>query len=180
MEQFDTDRLTVRRFRASDGAGLHAYLSRPEAVRYEPYPVQSEADCRALAAGRAQDPAFWAVCSRRSGALVGNLYLSLREPASWRTWELGYVFHPDHWGQGYATEAASALVSRCFAGGAHRVVARCNPENRASWRLLQRLGLRREGHELRCASFAADGAGQPVWHDGYLYAVLAEEWVGRT
>ncbi len=176
MDELDTERLRVRRFRLSDGAGLFAYLSRPEAVRFEPYPVQSEQDCARLAAERSVDPAFWAVCLHGSGELVGNLYLSLQQPESWRTYELGYVFHPRRWGHGYATEAAGALVSACFDGGAHRVVARCNPQNESSWRLLERLGLRREGHLVRSASFGVDDFGRQVWHDAYLYAALAEEW----
>jgi len=176
VEGFVTQRLAVRRFQASDGPGLSAYLSRPEAVRFEPYPVQSAQECERLAGERATDPAFWAVCLRDSGELVGNLYLSRQQPESWRTYELGYVFHPSYWGRGFATEAAAALVGQCFAGGAHRVLARCNPRNTPSWRLLERLGFRREGHFLRSASFATDGAGEPIWHDAYLYACLAEEW----
>lgn len=176
VEEFDTERLRVRRFRPSDGPGLYAYLSRPEAVSFEPYPVQSEQECERLAAERAVDPAFWAVCLHGSGELVGNLYLSLQEPESWRTYELGFVFNPTYWGHGYATEAAGGLVSACFDGGAHRVVARCNPENGSSWWLLERLGFRREGHLVRSASFASDDAGEPIWHDAYLYAALAEEW----
>ncbi len=130
MEGFFTERLAVRRFLASDGPGLHAYLSRPEAVRFEPYPVLSAQECDRLAGERAVDPAFWAVCLQDSGALVGNLYLSRQQPESWRTYELGYVFNPEYWGRGFATEAATALVAECFAAGAHRVLARCNPRER--------------------------------------------------
>ena len=176
QQQIATRRLVVRRFRASDGAGLHAYLSRPEAVRFEPYDPVPRERCEQLAAERASDPDFWAVCLP-SGVLVGNLYLHRHSPTDWGHYELGYVFHPDHWGNGYATEAASAIITACFADwGGHRVAAQCNPENTASWRLLERLGFRREGHLVRNVSFAADAAGDPVWQDTYCYAVLAEEW----
>lgn len=175
MEEFYTTRLRVRRFVPADGPSLYAYLSMPEAVRYEPYATQSQEECARLAAERSLDPAFWAVCLRGSDELVGNLYLHLEEPRSWRTYELGYVFNPAHWGHGYATEAAGALVSACFEGGAHRVIARCDPRNGSSWRLLERLGFRREGHLLRNASFDVDDAGEQIWHDAYLYATLAEE-----
>ena len=169
--------LLIRRFLPSDAAGLHAYLSRPEAVRFEPYGVQSAADCVRLAVERATSPDFWAVCLRSSGELVGNLYFSRLEPAKWRTYELGYVFHPEHWGRGYATRAASALVDAAFReGGAHRVHASCNPYNVASWRLPERVGFRREGHLLRNVSFEADPDGNPVWQDTDVYAVLAAEW----
>lgn len=177
MDEFGTPRLVVRRFLPSDGPGLYSYLSRPEAVRFEPYPVQSAADCERIVSERAASPEFLAVCLRDGGELVGNLYLHRCDPHDWRTYELGYVFHPDHWGNGYASEAASALVTRCFAEcGAHRVEARCDPLNTASWRLLERIGFRREGHLLRNASFAKDESGEPVWKDTCLYAVLDSEW----
>ena len=64
--------LLIRRFLPSDAAGLHAYLSRPEAVRFEPYGVQSAADCVRLAVERATSPDFWAVCLRSSGELVAR------------------------------------------------------------------------------------------------------------
>lgn len=174
-DEYTTARLLLRRFVAADAQGLYSYLSRPEAVRYEPYPVQSLDDCRRWAAERATSPDFWAVCLR-SGELIGNLYLHLEEPPAWRGWELGYVFHPDHWGRGYASEAAVRLVDACFAQGAHRIEARCNPLNDASWRLLERIGFRREGHLRQAASFADGPDGTPLWHDAYVYAVLSEEW----
>ncbi len=177
MEEIRTARLLLRRFRPSDGPALHSYLSLPEVVRYEPYPVQSAADCERLAVERAGRDDFWAVCLRPSGDLIGNLYLHREDPRAWRTWELGYVLHPDRWGRGYAREAAAALVTACFESrGAHRVTAGCDPRNAASWRLLERLGFRREGHFLANAAFGTDAGGEPVWHDSYLYAVLAGEW----
>lgn len=175
-DQIVTRRLVVRRFRASDGAGLHAYLSLPEAVRFEPYGPQSREQCDRLATERATDPGFWAVCLP-TGELVGNLSLHLGEPHQWGDYELGYVFHPAHWGKGYATEAAASLVGACFTDwGGRRVTASCNPENIASWRLLERLGFRREGHLVRNVSFADDPLGTPIWQDTYCYAVLADEW----
>ena len=177
MDEFPTARLLLRRFRRSDARALHGYLSLPEVVRYEPYPVQSVEDCERLADERAGRTDMWAVCLRDSGEVIGNLYLHRNEPQAWRTWELGYVLHPDHWGRGYASEGASALVTTCFrAWAAHRVTAGCDPRNAASWRLLERLGFRREGHFRANAFFETDATGNPVWHDSYFYAVLAEEW----
>ena len=173
-----TERLVVRRFRPTDGPGLHAILSRPEAVRFEPYGVQDAAACERIARDRAADPCFWAVERAADGVLLGTLYLAPAEDPAWATYEVGFVFHPDHWGRGYATEAARALLDHVFGDlGAHRVLAHCDPRNAASWRLLERLGMRREGLHRRAASFAADDAGRPVWHDVAVYAVLAEEWV---
>ena len=172
-----TPRLVLRRFVATDGAGLHAYLSRPEAVAFEPYPVQSREACDLEARRRSGDQDFLAVCRADTGELVGNLYFHPEDPEAWRTSELGYVFHPDHWGRGYATEAVRGLLDLAFGQwGVRRVTARCNPDNAASWRLLERVGFRREGHLLAAVSFVDDEHGNPLWHDTYLYALLASEW----
>ena len=57
------------------------------------------------------------------------------------------------------------------------MVAHCDVENFASWRLLERLGFRREGHLLANASFRRDADGDPIWKDAYAYALLDREWV---
>ena len=172
-----TTRLVLRRFAASDGPGLHGYLSRPETVEFEPYGPVGRDEAEGLARARASDPRFWAV-QTTDGTLVGNLYLARSGPDWWQTWELGYVFHPDHWRRGYATEACRALLDAAFADGAHRVVAHCDPGNVRSWALLERLGMRREGHSLGASAFSRDPEGRPVWHDDLTYAVLDDEWVG--
>jgi len=172
-----SSRLSLRRFEPTDGPALHAYLSRPEAVEFEPYGVLGPAEAAEWAADRATDPAFWAICLRPTGTLIGNLYLARLAPLEWRTWELGYVLHPDHWGRGYASEAAGRLLDECFgAWEAHRVTASCDVANAASWRLLERIGFRREGHALAASSFHNDAAGAPIWKDAYHYAVLDREW----
>ncbi len=169
--RIQTDRLLLRRFRAGDGAALHAYLAHPQVVRFEPYGPLPRAKCDQEAARRAKDEAFWAVCLRGMDWPVGHVTIS-REDQD--TWALGYVFSQDVWGHGYATEAATAILNRTFAAGAHRVYAMCDPENEASWRVLERLGMRREAHFRKNVYFRADPA--PQWKDTYVYAILAEEW----
>jgi len=138
-----TSRLVIRPFLPEDGVDLYAYLSDGETVRYEPYPPFSRQEAFTEAARRAEDPDFWAVCLAETGRLIGNLYFAARP---YGNWELGYVFSSSYWRQGFATEAVKALLTRAFAGTeVHRVYAECNPENTASWKLLERVGFRREG-----------------------------------
>lgn len=180
-----SERLLLRRFTPDDGPALHAYLSQPQTVRFEPYGVQSPASCARWAAARATDEAFWAVCLRppngADAVLIGNLWLSPTGPAQWLTWELGYVFNAEHTGHGYATESARRLLDHCFGTlGADRVVAQCDVLNDSSWRLLERLGMRREAHRLANASFNQGADGEPEWVDSYQYAVLDREWAQGT
>lgn len=178
MVPITTQRLLLRAFRPEDGPELYEYLSQEEVVRYEPYGVFSLEDSLAESRRRAGDPAFIAVCQRESGKLIGNLYFQRQQPAEYRTWELGYVFSGNVQGQGYAAEACAALLRHAFTQlEVRRVTAHCNPENKASWRLLERLRLRREGFSRETGYFKTDAAGQPKWHDTYAYGVLAREWL---
>lgn len=178
-EVLETERLILRRFRQSDWRDLFEYLSQPEVVRYEPYDVYSAEECRRESLDRSRNEAFWAVCLKENGKLIGNLYFERQEPVEYLTWELGYVFNPLYHGQGYATESCRRILRYAFEQlGAHRVIARCNPGNAPSWRLLRRLGMRREGHLRKNIFLKRDEYGQPIWVDTYEYAILAKEWYG--
>jgi len=169
-----TQRLLIRRFTPDDWRDLHEYLSQPEVVRFEPYDAFTEKESKKEAARRAKDPGFWAVCLRDTGKLIGNVYLGQQ---AFDSWELGYVFNKNYHGMGYATEAARALLDDVFANqNARRVVAMCNPLNLPSWRLLERLGFRREGHFIKDIYFKRDAQGRPIWCDTYAYGILKEEF----
>ncbi|MGB0100382.1 MAG: GNAT family protein [Nocardioides sp.] len=86
--------------------------------------------------------------------------------------ELGWVLNPVHVGHGYATEAVRALLHYCFDHlGVRRVVANCFLDNDTSWRLMERVGMRRETHAI-AESLHRSGA----WLDTVGYALLADEW----
>lgn len=174
--KLNSSRLTLRPFQAEDWKPLFSYLSDPDVVFYEPYDVFTEEGAQQEAKNRAKNKDFIAVCLQDTNQLIGNLYFSKRE---FNTYELGYVFSKEYQHQGYATEAATALLNYAFGTlDIHRVVAMCNPENKASWRLMKRLRMRREGHFKQCAYFKNDPiTGEPLWHDAYQYAVLKDEWL---
>lgn len=97
------------------------------------------------------------------------------EQASGQQIELGWVLDPAHTGHGYATEAVRELLRHSFEDlGVHRVTADCFHANEPSWRLMERLGMRREAHTRRDALHRS---GQ--WLDSLSYAVLDEEWPTR-
>ena len=170
-----TERLLLRQFSPDDWRDLHEYLSQPKTVQYEPYDVFSIEQAKQEAARRCADESFWAVVLP-SGKVIGNVWLA---KGGFDTWQLGYVFNCDYWGHGYATEACRAALDDVFANhSAHRITATVNPANEPSWRLLERLGFRREGHLLKNVFFRTDAEGQPVWQDTYEYALLASEWYG--
>lgn len=169
-----TERLLIRYFFKDDWQDLHEYLSQEEVVKYEPYNVLTEDQSKEEAINRSKDYRFHAVCLKDSNKLIGNLFLAGRD---FNTWELGYIFNSKYWGNGYALEATSALINRCFQSEeVHRIVAMCNPLNVSSWKLLEKLGMRREGHLIKNIYFKQDENNNPIWIDTFQYAILASEW----
>jgi len=172
-----TERLLLRRFSPDDWQDLFEYLSQEAVVKYEPYEIFTEEASKHEAVRRAENPDFWAVCLRDCEKLIGNVYLSKQE---FDTWELGYVFNENFHGMGLCAEAVRALLDAVFdKQNAHRVVAMCNPLNIASWKLLERLKFRREGHLTKNIYFKKDETGNPIWSDTYEYGILAEEWLNE-
>ena len=175
--QMETKRLIIRRFNTDDWQDLYEYLSQEEVVKYEPYDTFTEDESKREAVKRSEDDSFWAVCLKDCGKLIGNIYLCKQD---FDTWELGYVFNQNYQGMGYATEASGFLIDDVFKNhNARRITAMCNPLNTQSWKLLERLGFRREGHLIQNIYFKKDENGNPIWSDTYEYAILFSEWVDR-
>ena len=173
----ETKRLIIRKFIPDDWQDLYEYLSQTQVVKYEPYDVFTEAESIQEAVRRSEDDRFWAVCLKDCGKLIGNICLSKQD---FDTWELGYVFNQNYQGMGYATEAAAFLIDYVFKNhNARRITAMCNPLNKPSWKLLERLGLCREGHLIQNIYFKKDENGNPVWSDTYAYGILISEWITR-
>ncbi len=176
MVNIETARLVVRPFQEEDWVPLLDYLSNPAVYRFEPGEPITSAEAKELALERSQHIDFWAVVLKSSNTMVGHLYFSQVEPLEWLTWELGYIFNPTFQNQGYASESAAALIRYAFEKwDAHRIVAHCNPENSASWRVMEKIGMRREGLMLKNVFFRRDAGGAPLWMDSFEYAMLKED-----
>ncbi|MFZ5352817.1 MAG: GNAT family N-acetyltransferase [Bacillota bacterium] len=177
MYILETERLILRKFVPDDWKDLHEYLSDEEVVKYEPYDAYTQEQSMQEAKDRSQDDAFWAVCLKENNKLIGNIFFMQRKPSEFRTWMIGYVFNAKYHCNGYATESCRRMLTHAFETlGAHRVVAMCNPLNKPSWKLLERLNMRREGYLLKNVYFKTDSEGSPIWNDTYEYAILYEEW----
>jgi RimJ/RimL family protein N-acetyltransferase len=172
-----TERLSLRPAEMTDALPTFAFRSRPEIAQWlTNFP---------------QDPDVWEAGFRdrvdetliveKDGVVIGDLYLhvqdpwsqaEMREQAARTQAEIGYVFDPAYAGQGYATEACREELRICFEDiGVRRVIAQCFADNVPSWRLMERLGMRREQHTKK-DSLHRNGE----WLDGMMYAILADEW----
>lgn len=171
-----TERLLLRPGTPDDAAAIFAFRSRPEVAQWLSSQPASVADL-----GPERFDWSMQLVVEREGAVIGDLMVQvqdawaqaeIREAARRTQAELGWSFDPDEWGHGYATEAIRAAMGIAFDGlGVRRIEASCFADNTASWRIMEKLGMRREGYFV-VESLHRDG----TWCDGMTYALLADEW----
>lgn len=172
----ETERLLIREFRITDATDLYEYLSDETTYRFEPGEPIDQEMALALADERSKGGNFFAVELKSEGRMIGHLYWAREEPAEFLAWEIGYIFNRKYHGKGYCTEAVRAFIgSNRSQPGIHRINAYCNPANIASWRVLEKAGMMREGFFRKRGFFRKDGDGMPLWHDCYAYGILADE-----
>lgn len=175
--RLETDRLVMREFVAADWEAVLAYQSDPLYLRYYHWTERNEADARDFVQmfldQQQEQPRtkFQLALSLKSEQqLIGNCGIRINDPEL-REANIGYELNSHYWGQGYATEAARAIVRCGFeALGMHRIWSWCIAENIGSARVLEKAGMRLEGR-LREKEFIK---GQ--WRDHLLYAILDYEW----
>lgn len=171
-------RVVVRRFHPDDVPKFVAYRSCEQIARYQswdaPYPLEEgERFIREIARQHPDTPGDWfqfAVALRSTGQLIGDC-AAMPHADDPRQCDIGFTLSTEHQGHGYATEAVRLLLYYLFTNrGKHRITAYCDPRNGASVALLDRLGMRREGH-LRESTWA-----KGEWTDDLVYALLTDEW----
>ena len=171
-----TPRLLLRPFEPADLDALHKIQSREDVVEYlyeEPRTLaESEATLARYMATTAfeQEGDALRLAVTVGGEVIGHVMLQWTSVAH-RGGEVGFVLHPDHHGRGYATEAAREMLRLGFDGlGLHRIIGRLDAANRASGRVLEKLGMRKEAHLVQNEWVKGR------WADEAVYAMLADEW----
>ncbi len=174
-----TPRLRLRQFRADDVDAMHACFADPEAMRFWNQPtytkrIETERSVRSFVDCTPSYYRFWAVADAGTDRCLGLVNYHDGHIRSRRA-SIGYMIDPALHRQGIATEAVTAMLDFCVSElGLHRLQAFIHPDNRASIRLIEKLGFRREGllrDNLRVGE---------VWRDDLLYALLAAEWRGAA
>jgi RimJ/RimL family protein N-acetyltransferase len=127
---------------------------------------------------KSQGNTFWVICIKDNGKMVGHVFLSKEFNPDFLIYEIGYMLNPKYQGKGYATEACHRILQYGFEDiKAHRIIATCDPGNIASWRLLERLNMRREAHFVKCLYLRKPTENNPIgWRDEYFYAILNSEY----
>ena len=175
--RIETERLILREFREEDWPEVLAYWNDPLYQRYNPDLPDREGFVRGLVemfvASQAEEPRRkWqlAVMRRSNGRLIGNCGIRVNN-AELREANIGYELDPRDWGNGYATEAATAIVRFGFDElHLRRIWAECVADNSGSINVLEKLAMRREAH-FRDHQYYKDR-----WWDTLIYAILNHEW----
>jgi RimJ/RimL family protein N-acetyltransferase len=170
-----TARLNLREFVREDLDAVFSYSSDPRVTRYLFFgPRDPEATAEyldGLLASQRERPRTrfeLAVEEGATGRVIGACDLSYIER---NVVDLGYMLHTDAWGRGFATEIALALVDMAFQElRAHRVISTVDINNRASIRVLEKIGMRWE------AVFRKHRRAKNRWWDCHLFVLPREVW----
>ncbi len=168
----------LREIRLTDEDDVHEYASDPCVSRFDSWGPNTREKTHEVVTRWLKLQEVWprpeinlAVELTGERKRIGTMRLQINDHEKACAY-IGYAFNRRYWNRGYATEAARALVDVAFRDlQLHRIWASCDTRNIASWRVMEKLGMRREGH------FVKDAFQKGEWRDSYLYAILADEWL---
>ena len=178
MIDLTTARLRLRPFQESDLVEFSAYRSDPAVARFQGWSApfsrdQARAFLEEMQRTRPGSPGAWfqlAIERQAQPGIIGDCGFQVLEDEP-RQAQIGFTLARPFQKQGYAAEAVRALLDFLFSQyELHRVTAICDALNLASATLLERLGMRREGHHLQNVWFKG------AWGDEFSYAILQSEW----
>lgn len=165
--------MLFRELEQEDWKAIHTYASLESVSRYQPWGPNTEKETQeyvqALILSNRQEKQSkyaWAVLDEQGGHLIGVAEVTIIDEYN-ETGEIGYILHPDVWGQGYGTQVAKQLIHFGFEElKLHRIQATCHPANKSSVRVLEKCGMQWEG-TIRDHLKMNEG-----WRDSLLYSVL--------
>lgn len=170
-----TPRLVLRDFVEGDWRAVHEYASDVEVVRDMIWGPNTEQQTRDFIATTIEQQRRtprhqYGLAIEFEGRVVGGSRIEIQNEAK-READLGYVMNRRFWKRGIATEAARALLKFGFdALRLHRLWATCDPQNAGSIRVLEKIGMQREGL-MREHQFI-----KGRWRDSLLFAILDRDW----
>ena len=173
----ESARVILREHVREDLSAVFEYASDPAVARYVPWEVNTEdmalgflGEAIGAAGERPRTSYVLAIIDRATDELLGAARIGIESEAHRRA-DIGYVLRRDRWGHGYATEAAERIVDFGFTDlRLYRIWATSHPDNPASSRVLEKIGMSFEGR-IRGHMFV-----KGAWRDSLAYAILEPEW----
>lgn len=176
MANINSERLNLRLVTIKDLAALYHLHSNELVAKYNTIGLPDGVDfTKTLISNAINDPItfgktnfWWAIHLKENNQFIGEAGLNL-SLTKYKSGDVFYALHPDFWGKGYATEAVETILHFSFVDlDLHRVTAEVATENEASIKLLERLGMIREGKHRKILPIRGE------WWDNYHYAMLEE------
>lgn len=168
----ETEHLIIRNFVKEDLKEVLEYTSDPEVMRYLPESTFTKEDAEEFISKNINEKTEeFAVILKSENKVIGHIiFHPWYEP--FKTWEIGWVFNKEYHRKGFASEAASKFLEHGFETlNLHRIIATCDPRNTASYKVMEKIGMRREGRNIKSVNINNE------WLDEYFYAILDEEWL---
>ncbi|MEK4511998.1 N-acetyltransferase [Paenibacillus anaericanus] len=170
----ETDRLFISDFKEEDWSKVHSYCSDEEVTKYTLWGPNSEDQTRDYINSsilaqyiKPREKHELAITIKTTNELIGNCCLNIEGSNA----EIGYCFSKEYWGDGFATEVANGLLKFGFNQmGLHRIYATCRPQNTSSARVMEKIGMKKEGH-LREHVRSKNN-----WQDSFVYSILIQEF----
>ena len=176
-----TERLVIRDFVEDDWRSIVARTTQAEVARYMPWDTTTWAEQEKVVAWIREQQTltlttfgkYIEFAIEREGEAIGDVGFKRLSEVN-KVAEIGWDLDPAFQGMGYATEATAALMDWCFRNlHLHRLISVCDARNTGSYRLMERLGMRREAHHVKSTFIKGE------WVDDLVYAVLKDDWLRR-
>lgn len=165
----------------NDSHEMIEYMSDENVLKYESFSPFELNYLQEFIKSIEESKEFYSVFLKDTNKLIGHVFLGKSHPITFNEYNLGYIFNPKYHNHGYCTEASKALIINAFnVLKAHRIVARCCPDNLASWHVMQKLGFQKEGLLRNRITFKKDEYGSPIYWDEYVYGLLERDILGES
>ena len=175
MVSLESEHITLREFKMEDFDAVHSYAGDPEVVKFLSWGPNSVFETQRFLQRSINSQIVKPRTSYELGIifhdqLVGGCGLTIHSLVDKRA-EIGYCIRSDHWGKGIGTRVAAMLIEFGFKSlDLHRIEAKCDPNNHASYRIMENNGMLREGILREEKNIHGK------WRDSYIYSILRRDW----
>ena len=179
MVEIRTERLLLREFTPEDHEETHKHTSNQQVVKFMDWGPYTEEETHQFINRRITEQTTnprpkYKLALTYDDRIIGGCGITITSHES-RQGALLFYMLPEYWGQGIATETAEALLDYGFNElKLHRIFATVDPENTASWKVLEKTGMRREAHLREERRIRGE------YRDRYIYSILKQEYSSNT
>jgi RimJ/RimL family protein N-acetyltransferase len=177
MVTINTKRLVLREFTREDFEAVHHYGSDPSVVKFMQWGPNTRLETRqfierSIQSQVVQPRTSYNLAIEMEDQVIGGCGLTIHSISDKRA-EIGYCIRREDWGKGVGTEVAAGLLNFGFVElKMHRIEAKCDPDNIASYKVMEKNGMRREGILREEKKIRGE------WRDSYIYSILENDWSG--